>query len=285
MNYHFNNKILLDRTWVGKRLIRLSCYQSRFLLYPPSDDLIKLNSRFEKNHLSKSISDFNIFLTTTNSKADKINQMHLDALDGNLYSSKATISGSFNEDYYPTSEELCYKLGAQIMFLNNDSKNRWVNGSLGYIEKISQENGNVKHISIRLEANKKLVGVFPYSWEIFKYNLEGKEIISEQIGSFSQYPFRLAWAVTIHKSQGKTFDNVTLDIDKGTFATGQLYVALSRCTSFEGLNLTQKISSSHIMCDYKVFDFMSRYYLQELSSENRYKIRSEERRLGKECSA
>lgn len=236
------------------------------------DDLAKLNSRLHQQQNLKRFQDFEIHLTTTNQQANDINQSHLDKLEGTTYCSKAVVDGNFSEDYYPTAEELTYKLGAQIMFLNNDAKNRWVNGSLGYIEKISMENGKIKHLSIRLHSNHKLVEVFPYSWEIFKYTLEGKEIISEVIGSFAQYPFRLAWAVTIHKSQGKTFDNVTIDIGRGAFAAGQLYVALSRCTSFEGLSLTRPVSKQNVMTDYRIFDFMSQYGLQELSNENRSRI-------------
>ena len=113
--------------------------------------------------------------------------------------------------------------------------------------------------------NRKLVEVFPYSWEIFKYTMDGKEIVSEVIGSFTQFPFRLAWAVTIHKSQGKTFDHVTIDIGRGTFATGQLYVALSRCTSFEGLSLTKPIQKRHVMTDERIFSFLEQYLPQDLN--------------------
>lgn len=238
-------------------------------------DITKLNSRLNQEHRLTGLSTFEIYLTTTNKQAEEINQSRLEKLDGINYTSSAVVDGSFNEDYYPTAEVLYFKIGAQIMFLNNDTKNRWVNGSLGYIEKINLENGKVKHLSVRLHHNQKLVEVFPYAWEIYKYTLEGKEIISEVIGSFAQYPFRLAWAVTIHKSQGKTFDNVVLDIGRGTFAAGQLYVALSRCTSFEGLHLSQPIKRQHIMTDYRIFDFMSRYNPQPLSEVNRINILEE----------
>lgn len=238
-------------------------------------DIEKLNSRLNQKRLLNTFEEFEIYLTATNKQADEINQQRLDALDGILYASTAVIDGTFSPDYYPTGEVLYFKTGAQIMFLNNDTKNRWVNGSLGYIEKIKLDNGRVKHISVRLHQDHRLVEVFPYSWEIYKYTLEGKEIISEVIGSFEQFPFRPAWAVTIHKSQGKTFDNVVLDIGRGTFAAGQLYVALSRCTSFEGLSLTQPIRRSHVMTDYRIFDFMSRYCPQELSAINRINLLQE----------
>ena len=232
-------------------------------------DLQKLNSRLNVTQNFYNLTDFQIFLTSTNALAEEINQQHLNKLDGITYCAAAVIDGNFNQESYPNGEMLYFKTGAQIMFLNNDSKNRWVNGSLGYIEKIFLENGKIKHLSVRLESNRKLVEVFPYSWEIYKYTLEGKEIISEVVGSFTQFPFKLAWAVTIHKSQGKTFDHVTIDIGRGTFATGQLYVALSRCTSFEGLSLTKEIKRRHILTDERIFEFMNRYIPQELSEENR----------------
>ena len=145
------------------------------------------------------------------------------------------------------------------MFLNNDSKNRWVNGSVGHIVGLKERDGRIRYLEVRLQQGQRLVAVFPFTWEVFKYKLEGREIISESVGSFTQYPFKLAWAVTIHKSQGKTFDNVEIDIGGGTFATGQLYVALSRCTSFEGISLKKAVLPRHILTDYRINEFMSRY--------------------------
>ena len=239
------------------------------------EDIQKLNSRLNQEQKFYNLTEFQIFLTATNLQAEKINQQHLEKLDGITYCSDAFVEGNFNQDSYPTAETLYFKIGSQIMFLNNDSKNRWVNGSLGYIEKIFMENGKIKHISVRLMQDYKLVEVFPYSWEIFKYKIEGKEIISEVAGSFTQFPFRLAWAVTIHKSQGKTFDHVVIDIGQGTFATGQLYVALSRCTSFEGISLTKAISPRHILTDEKINDFLSTYLPHEQTLAEKSKILQE----------
>ena len=101
--------------------------------------------------------------------------------------------------------------------------------------------------------------VFPYSWEIYRFTLAGKEIISDLAGSFTQFPLRLAWAVTIHKSQGQTFDNVCIDIGRGTFAAGQLYVALSRCTTLQGIHLRTSLSMRNIMCDERICRFMDNY--------------------------
>jgi hypothetical protein len=104
-----------------------------------------------------------------------------------------------------------------------------------------------------------VVAVLPYTWEIFQYSIKGEQLQSEAVGKFTQYPIMLAWAVTIHKSQGKTFDKVIVDIGKGTFAHGQLYVALSRCTTLEGLILKKPIHKKHIWMDYKVVKFLTRY--------------------------
>lgn len=202
---------------------------------------------------------FCISLTTTNQMADKINIAGLNRIDAPSYLSRAVVDGSFKPEYYPTAEELELKTGAQIMFLNNDMKGRWVNGSLGLIEEIKIGPEKIRFLRVRLQDNQKLVDVFPYTWEIYKFSLNGKEIISEPAGSFTQFPLRLAWAVTIHKSQGKTFDRLRLDIGSGTFAAGQLYVALSRCTSFEGLSLEKPVSFAHILSDERIVEFMRRH--------------------------
>lgn len=221
------------------------------------EDLQKLNSRVRAKLDDIKFQNFRISLTTTNQLADEINQQCLDELDGSLYTAEAEVSGDFNKESFPTSDNLNFKIGSQIMFLNNDAKNRWVNGSIGHIENIKLRDEKIRYIEVRLHGNQRLVAVFPYTWEIFKYKLEGKEIIADSVGAFTQYPFKLAWAVTIHKSQGKTFDNVEIDIGNGTFATGQVYVALSRCTSFEGISLKKPISQRHILTDYRINEFMS----------------------------
>lgn len=222
-------------------------------------DIALLNSRLGTNSADSAASGFRISLTTTNQLADSINRRKLEALDGRSHISQAVVDGSFSPDYYPTAEQLEFKSGAQIMFLNNDAKNRWVNGSVGHIEDIRFSEEKIKFVRVRLQDGQRLVDVFPYTWEIYKFALEGREIISEVIGSYTQFPFRLAWAVTIHKSQGKTFDNIEIDLGSGTFATGQLYVALSRCTSFEGISLTKPVQRRHVLTDERIIDFMRQY--------------------------
>lgn len=220
------------------------------------DDIKALNARL---HAVFPDDSFCISLTTTNQMADKINMAGLNKINAPSYLSHAVADGSFKQEYYPAAEELELKTGAQIMFLNNDMKGRWVNGTLGLIEDIKSTSEKIRFLRVRLQENQKLVDVFPYTWEIYKFSLIGKEIVSEPAGSFTQFPLRLAWAVTIHKSQGKTFDRLKLDIGSGTFAPGQLYVALSRCTSFEGLCLEKPVSFAHILSDERIVEFMHRY--------------------------
>jgi hypothetical protein len=200
-----------------------------------------------------------IYLTTTNKKADEINCSQLDNLKGAPYSSTAKVEGDFGKEYFPTAPSLDFKPGAQIMLLNNDSKKRWVNGSIGKIESIGTNRQGKEYVRVRLHATNEIVHVEPFMWEVFRFSFDGTQIQSEPAGTFTQYPFRLAWAITIHKSQGKTFDKVILDIDQGTFAAGQLYVALSRCTSIEGLMIKTPLKVQHIKTDSRIFKFLTHH--------------------------
>ena len=219
-------------------------------------DLQILNRQIDRGDNDQ---DFRITLTTTNQMAETFNRQKLAGLSGRPYKSQAVIDGNFQSEYFPTAEVLELKEGAQVMFLNNDQKGRWVNGSLGRIEGIKFTEDKIRYLLIRLHDNSKQVEVFPYSWEIYRFTLAGKEIISDLAGSFTQFPLRLAWAVTIHKSQGQTFDNVCIDIGRGTFAAGQLYVALSRCTTLQGIHLRTSLSMRNIMCDERICRFMDNY--------------------------
>lgn len=224
-------------------------------------DLEHLNSRFLQES-KQGEGEFYIHLTTTNQKADEINDAHLSALSGALHLSKAEVEGDFSKEYFPTATELAFKPGAQVMLLNNDPKKRWVNGSIGIIEAIKHRNGS-EYVNVRLQENDRLVSVEPFQWEVYRFSFDGEQIISEAAGTFTQYPFRLAWAVTIHKSQGKTFENVMIDIGRGTFASGQMYVALSRCTSFEGIVLKTLIKPQHIRTDPRIYKFLTGYHYQK----------------------
>jgi len=230
-------------------------------------DMDHLNQRFQPNYAPSSVKEFYISLTTTNQKADEINASHLSALKGKLHDSSARISGDFGKEYYPTATELKFKVGAQVMLVSNDQDRRWVNGSIGVIEAFKMDEEEETYLEVRLQDDKELVTVYPFTWEVYTFALEGGMIVSEPVGTFTQFPFRLAWAVTIHKSQGKTFDRVIIDIDRGTFVAGQMYVALSRCTSFEGIVLKTRIQKNHIRTDFRIFDFLTGYQYRKSETD------------------
>ena len=216
------------------------------------DHLHLLNSRVQPD-FDPSQGDFCISITTTNDLADRINEERLRKISGRERTVVGTIEGDFGREYLPTAEKLTFKIDAQVMLLNNDSKGRWVNGTIGRIVKFLK---GKEIIRIELE-NGEEVDVGPYAWQIFRLTVKDDQLISEPVGSFSQYPFRLAFAVTVHKSQGKTFERVLLDIGRGVFAPGQVYVALSRCTSLGGLVLRKPIHKNHIMVDWQVTRFLT----------------------------
>ena len=221
-------------------------------------DIDMLNQR----HLPDAVEDeeaFTISLTTTNAKADEINESHLKALGGKMYGSEALVSGDFGKEYYPTATKLQFKVGAQIMLLNNDSKQRWVNGSIGIIDAVKRDEDGDEYLDVWLQESDEMVSVWPFMWEVYKFSVKRGVLVSEPAGSFTQYPFRLAWAITIHKSQGKTFDRVIIDLGRGTFSSGQTYVALSRCTSFEGIRLTVPVKKTHIRTDPRIYKFLTSY--------------------------
>ncbi len=227
------------------------------------DDIALLNARHGVTPKAAGGGAFAISLTTTNQSADAINDAHLTALKGRLYRSEARISGDFGREYYPTAPELGFKIGAQIMLLNNDANKRWVNGSIGVIEALETDEDGEDYVTVRLRDEKKTVEVYPFTWEVYRFGVEGEMIVSEPAGTFMQYPFRLAWAITIHKSQGKTFENVVIDIGRGTFAAGQMYVALSRCTTFEGIILKTPVARQHIRTDPRIYGFLTAHQVRK----------------------
>ena len=216
-----------------------------------------LNTRYLPEY-DPPVGGFSLRLTTTNAMAADLNARELARLKGKLHTFKADRYGKFSDDSLPTAEELMVKAGAQVMMLNNDSSGRWVNGSMGKIAGFSKDEDVGLCIKVQLAGGED-VEVEPYTWEIFNYKLEGREIKSEVMGTFTQYPLMLAWAVTIHKSQGKTFERVVIDIGRGTFAHGQMYVALSRCTSLDGIVLKQIIEKKHIWMDWRVVQFVTQF--------------------------
>jgi ATP-dependent exoDNAse (exonuclease V) alpha subunit len=221
------------------------------------EELDLLNRRYHPE-FEPSPDDFYVCLTTTNRLAEEINGKRLAGLKGRLYTFTGSIEGDFGREYLPTAIELQVKVGAQVMMLNNDTEGRWVNGSIGKITGITQNSKNECIIIAEL-ADDVEVEITPFTWEIFRFFVEAGGLQSEVIGTFTQYPLMLAWAVTIHKGQGKTFDRVIIDIGKGIFAHGQMYVALSRCTTLDGIVLKKLALKKHIWTNYPVMDFLTKY--------------------------
>ena len=231
------------------------------------EQLARLNARYLPDFQPEE-DEFYLTLTSTNEAADAINQEKLARLPGKTRYYQGEIEGEFEEAYLPTSEVLALKEGAQVMLLTNDPYGRWVNGSIGRTEEIIKPETGAEVVMVRLSSGE-LVDILPHQWEIFHFELDQKKnkIVSRVVGTFNQYPLRLSWAVTIHKSQGKTFDRVVVDIGRGTFAHGQVYVALSRCTSFEGLVLKKPIKKGHILMDYRVVRFLTRFQYEQASEK------------------
>lgn len=223
-----------------------------------SDDLALLNSRVHAGNKSIVHDGLHINLTTTNKNADEVNSNCLAQLTGKNYCFSARIEGDVSKEYYPTAVELEFKIGAQIMMLNNDSRKRWVNGTVGVIENVANVDGE-ETVTISFQRNDRLVQVTRFEWEVVRFKIKDDVIDAETVGSFTQFPFRLAWAVTIHKSQGKTFEHVVIDLGKGAFASGQLYVALSRCTSFNGVVLKSPVRRRDIYVDPRIPRFLQRH--------------------------
>lgn len=224
------------------------------------DQLKLLNNRYlpEFEILEE---DHYVYLTTTNKMAEEINNHCLKKIDEAPRVFEGSLWGEFEESFLPTSLEITLKKGAQVMMLNNDQARlpdgqagRWVNGTIGQVVELP---GKEEEIVLVKMEDGRVEEVSPFTWEIYKFRFdeENQSLVSEVVGAFTQYPLKLAWAVTIHKSQGKTFDKVIIDLGWGTFAHGQMYVALSRCRSLEGIVLKTPILKRHIIVDAKVTKF------------------------------
>jgi ATP-dependent DNA helicase PIF1 len=240
--------------------------------------LRKLNTRVGVKVGENNKTNFGIHLTTTNDSAEKINQAELVKLKSKIYEYKADIDGEFEKYSYPTLENLYVSIGAQVMMLNNDSLGRWVNGSIGKIIDIRYHKEIQTDFIIIEFSDGKQEEVLPHTWDVFNFvfNENTNHIDTETAGSFTQYPLKLAWAITIHKSQGKTFDKVIIDVGPTAFAGGQTYVALSRCTSFEGISLIRPIARHHVFVDWRIVKFLTslQYDISEkkLSLEDKINI-------------
>ena len=194
-----------------------------------------------------------IILTTTNARASSINQKYLSQLNSEEFSYRGQATGQFYKELFPTDEVLKLKKGAQVIMIKNDPDERWVKGSIGTIREIAQ-----KKIKVKIEH--KIYEVKKEKWDRIQYTYDDdqQEVQEDITGSFKQYPMRLAWAITIHKSQGQTFEKVIIDMSQGSFAAGQLYVALSRCISLEGIELLRPIRKSDVIVNNQLIGFQDR---------------------------
>ena len=231
-----------------------------------------LNSRFKPGFVPKDEEGY-ITLTTHNYQADQINDSKLAAIKEKTLTFKAEVHGTFPENTYPTKEELELKIGAQVMFVKNDPtpEKAFFNGKIGRLVGYDEKEGTVTVLS---EGER--ITVPKLKWQNMEYtiNAENQDIEEKEIGSFTQIPLRLAWAVTIHKSQGLTFDKVIVDAGQA-FAHGQVYVALSRCTSLEGLVLKTRISSNALVNDFSVNQFVEMLPEKEPTQEKVDQLRHE----------
>ena len=215
-------------------------------------DLDELNSHHVAD-FRPAQGDNYIQLVTHNRMADAISQREMAALSADTFMFDAKVTGTFPEDAFPTSRQLEIKKGAQVMFVKNDPDKRFINGMLGEVEEVSDDS-----IRVRLSGKDNIVKVEPTAWENIRYHMneETHQIESTKIGSFMQYPIKPAWAITIHKSQGLTFDKAVIDAHEA-FSPGQAYVALSRCRSLDGMVLSEKLSQRAIITDSIVDEYMN----------------------------
>ena len=219
-------------------------------------ELKLLNTRYQAES-SPADGSLNIVLATRRDNVDFINQNELEKLPGDVITMTGRIQGDFPETSLPTLLQLEVKKGAQVIFVKNDADKRWVNGTLGTISDIDIEDEELRVITE--EGNEVMVQPERWSNVRYTYNEKEKKIEEEELGTFTQFPIRLAWAITIHKSQGLTVNHGTRDFTGGTFAGGQAYVALSRCTSLDGLILKKPIARSDVFVNPEVVKFAGQF--------------------------
>ena len=210
-------------------------------------DIAEINKRYTEN-----CNEDYVHLVTHRWMADKINKERLEALPGKEYPFNGYSEGFFYKRDYPAPEELYLKKGSKVMFVKNNELDGYVNGTFGIVESV-----NSSHIKVRTSREKRLVDVRRVRWnyEVYEFNTEKNEIETKIVGWYEQYPLMPAWAITVHKSQGQTFDKVILNLRK-CFAEGQAYVALSRCRSLEGIQLSSKVDKRIIKVNKEVDSFL-----------------------------
>ena len=217
------------------------------------EDLTELNGR---THPIRTLGEGESFviLTPTNAAAQRINIAYLDALPSDVRTYEARITGEFGETAHPTDATLLLKQGAKVILLRNDPDKRWVNGTIARISKLDDKR-------VWIEVDGKEHEIETVSWEArrYAYDQSSEKIVENVTGTFRQFPLRLAWALTIHKSQGLTLDCVYIDLGRGTFAHGQTYVALSRCRSLDGLALARPLRPADILFDRSAMEYRDRF--------------------------
>lgn len=216
------------------------------------EDLDEINQRAQADPTEDGLPA--ITLTSTNVQANQINLKELNKLDTSPKTYSAIMEGSINPSQFPAEQHLILKVGAQIMTLRNDPAKNFINGSIGILEELMPQS-----IRVKFPSQESSVEIPMATWEIVRYIYEDQTIKVNPVGSFTQLPVKLAWAVTIHKSQGKTFDKAIIDLGRGAFENGQTYVALSRCRTLDGVYLTQKLQWKDVRTDERVADFIRQW--------------------------
>ena len=261
--YFFGSKALAQIEYVTIQLEKVYRQQDDTFLtllnhiregHPTADDLALLNARYQPAFVPQPNEGY-IRLTTHNQMANNYNESELKKLSGRAYTYRAKIEGTFPDYSYPTAETLVLKEGAQVMFVKNDpsGEHRYYNGRIGHVT-LAEDN----RLEVYCPGDAEAIEVEPLEWENARYTLndQTREIETEVLGKFSQLPLRLAWAITIHKSQGLTFERAIIDASL-SFAPGQVYVALSRCKTLEGMALASQIPPQAIISDERVDSYIS----------------------------
>lgn len=217
---------------------------------PTAGDISELNKHVQENKITSN-DDFTITLTSLRRTADSINDIQLDKIPYPIVTYYGQIQNDYPEESLPTDMELKLKVGAQVVFIKNDHDGRWVNGTIGKVYTATED-----FLEIELEDGNKYV-LEPETWRNIKYiyDEETNHVEEKELGTYIQYPLKLAWAITIHKSQGLTFKNVIIDIGNGAFSSGQTYVALSRCVSIDGICLRKPVKLSDVFVNQEIIKF------------------------------